>query len=714
MRKAYQAVLALAVVMAISSVIMAQSMPAKEAVPAKGKTEVPVTKVVLFSSGVGYFEHNGMVEDDAVSQLMFRSDQINDVLKSMVLMDLDKGTVTSVNYPSQDPLTRALRSFGVDVSGDPSMSDMLKQLRGAEVILTTPEKISGKILGIEAKQEQVTAGGTSTVLVKHYLNLVTDKGMQTIPMTSIQTITLKNERLAGELNRALELLIESHDTARKPVEIRFAGKGKRNVRIGYIAETPIWKTTYRLDLQGEKPLLQGWAIVENTSDQDWTGVNLALVSGRPISFIQDLYTPLYLPRPIVQPELYASLRPQMYDEGLGNKKTQLAMEQAEESADALQDRETGAPSGGMRKSREDKNMQLAKALPAAPMEERARYLGRGAAGEVNLAQSMQSVASAGKIGELFNFTIKDPVDLPRRRSAMLPIINSPVKVEKVSIYNQSVLAKNPLNGAYLTNDTGMKMLGGPVTVFDAGSYAGDARLDNLVPGDKRLISYAIDLNMTVDPSVKTAEQITAIKIVRGVLQIQKLYTYSQIYTIMNKADENRTVIIEHPFVSADRKLVEPAKFEEKTANMYRFRVAVDKGATKDFTVKEEQVGLESIAILGGAPDTLAWYIKNGKLSPKVKDALTKAVELKSALTQTQAKINELTGQLQTIKNGQDRLRQNLGAVGKDSELGKKYLSKLAKEEDDIEKLDAGITDLRAQADTQKKALDDYLMNLSVE
>jgi hypothetical protein len=665
-----------------------------------GKVEIPVNRVVLFSSGVGYFEHNGNVDGDANATLMFKADEMNDVLKSMVLMDLDKGTVNSIKFPSRDPLSHALKSFGVDVSGDPTVAELFKQLRGVEVVVMAPEKISGKVLTVETKERQVVANGVTTILKENYLNLVTEKGIQAVPMSSIANITITNQRLSEELNKALELLIDSRDMSRKQVDIQFTGKGKRRVLVGYVTETPIWKTSYRLDMSGKETILQGWAIVENTTDQDWNGVNLSLVSGRPISFVQDLYTPLYMPRPVVVPELYASLRPPMYEDAMGGKD----MDRAKEKGMA------GPRAPAARgEAKEQANAGIL-APGGAPVG--ATY-GEGYRGAVDLAQSVQSAASATKMGELFNFTIKEPVDLQRRRSAMLPIVNSPVKAEKVSIYNQAVLPKNPLNGAYLTNTTDMKLPAGPITVFDDGAYAGDARLDNFVPGDKRLISYAIDLNMLVDPSMKENTTTIGLKIVRGALEFRQLRTFTQTYAIKNKSDQKRTVIIEHPFV-AERKLVKPEKFDEKTAALYRFRTDVEKNSTQDFTVVEEQTIVQTIGILGESVDTLVYYTKTGKMSPKVAEALAKAVELKQTLAQLEVQYRDVETQLNNIKSGQSRLVENLKTVGKDSELGRKYVLKLTAEEDQIEKLDAQIIELRTKKQAAQKALEDYLKDLSIE
>ncbi|MCE5277974.1 MAG: hypothetical protein ABFD92_00985 [Planctomycetaceae bacterium] len=667
--------------------------------PAAGKAEVPVTRVVLFSSGVGYFEHNGTVQGDADIRLNFKTEQINDVLKSMLVM-ADNGFVTGVNYASRDPLVRALKSFAVDLSGDPTMGDLLKQLRGAEVVLMAPEKIVGKIITVETRKKEIIVGGQPTIITEVILNVLAGGKLKAVPMDTIQSLELTDARLQGDLNKALELLITSHDTERKPVDIRFSGKGASKVRIGYVSETPVWKVSYRLDLTPKKPLLQGWAIVENTSDQDWTDVKLSLVSGRPISFIMDLYTPLYLQRPTVVPEMYAHLRPQTYEGGI-----------APEAKVAAAPAAPRAYAARARMARE--NIAEDQAMGLQAQQAAGVYGGGGASGEMSLGQSAaNAMAAAGKIGELFNFTLEKPVTLQRRRSAMLPILNTPIEAEKVSIYNQAVMQRYPLNGVYLTNDTGLKMLGGPITVLDEGMYAGDARIDNIAPKDKRLISYAVDLNVTVDPSQTSASQITSVKIVRGTLQITRLHTYSHTYRIKSTADVKRTLIIEHPF-NAAMKLIEPAKFEEKTPSVYRFRVEVDKEATRDFVVKQEQTQSQGIALIDISLDMLAYYVRSGEVPDNVKAALSEALAMKNRLADLERNLNNLENQKRQIEAGQERLRQNIASVGKDSQLGQRYIKKLAEQEDQLETMSKQIEELRQQIEQQRKKLQDYLSNLNI-
>ena len=676
--------------------------PASPAPAPAGQTiDLPVTRAVLFSSGVGYFEHSGTVDGNATLRLMFKTSQINDVLKSMVLMDLSgHGTVDSVTYGANEPVSRALKSFGVDISANPPLHDLLNQLRGTKVTVTVPNAITGSILNVEAHTRVV---GTPPAEIKEYiLDLVTAAGIQPVPLDSISSLTFDDAHLRQELGQALALLTSARDTERKPVDIKFTGQGRREVRVGYLVETPVWKTSYRLDLSGKKPFLQGWAIVENTSDNDWSHVTLSLVSGRPISFIQDLYTPLYLPRPVVRPEYVTALQPRLYEEGIPEGQNQLQKRAAREM-DAL----PAGPAAGMGfGGGVGRRMEIAMKAAAAPAA-------------VSLADAgVTSVAYGQAAGELFRFTIANPVDLPRRRSAMLPIINQAVNAEKVSIYNSRVNARFPLNGAILTNNTDLNLPAGPVTVYDGGMYAGDAQLDNLQRGDKRLLAYAEDLDVTVDPSLSSTSHIASASLIKGILNITRLISYTQTYRIQNKATAAKTLIVEYPFYPG-RKLVEPAKYEEKTASLYRFRVPVKAESTSDFVIKEDQPTGEVVALLDRPVDNLMIYFNNQAIPQKVRDALAQAIQLKNALTDAQRELDQLTAELASINSDQARLRPNLQVVGRDSPLGKRYVEKLGQEEDRIEKLQGqngqpGLIDqARQKVHAARAALEDYLAKLNI-
>jgi hypothetical protein len=698
--------------------VAAMALPAVSA-----EVNLPVTKVTSYNSGVAYYEHNGKVSGDAQVLLKFKAAQINDILKSLVPQDLSGGGTANVSYASQEPLARALKSFSVDISANPSLGMLLDQVRGAEVALSAPDKVTGKILGVEKRKQQVLP---SNVLIdKEYLNVDSPDGIRSISLDSISAITLTDPKLNDELSKALALLVESRDSDRKSVQVNFAGTGERAVRIGYIVEAPIWKTSYRLVLgdkatkTGSAARLQGWAILENTSDFDWNNVDLTLIAGRPISFVQDLYTPLYVPRPEVKPELYASLRPQMYEEGMEAKGEALAELKPQEAMKAR------------RGVAADRARGLAAAPAAAPAQARPGVSGAMAAEHFDasmaeqaakqreaLQQGVQAVAAAGSVGELFQYHIQMPVTLPRRKSAMLPIVNQDVQARKVSIYNQSVLPKNPLNGVWLTNDTNLSLLAGPVTVFDGGAYAGDARLDNLAAGEKRLLSYAIDLEMAVDPTSQSTQKIVSARIVRGVLHITRRDEYTQVYALKNKAGEERTVVVEHPRDNY-RKLLKPAEPAEMTPSVYRFEVNVPaaapgKPAEDKFTVQEERVYQEAMEILPFDVGTVMMYVSNKEIPSKVRDALAEAAKRKNALADAQRLLDQTQEQISAQQSERSQLPPVMNALDRAGQAYKTYEKKLMAIEARLDQLRTDQAEQQDKVNELQKSLADYLNSLSVE
>ncbi|HEV3255977.1 MAG TPA: DUF4139 domain-containing protein, partial [Gemmataceae bacterium] len=284
--------------------------------------ELSIAKVVLFSSGVGYFQREGEVEGNARVHLSFPVQDINDLLKSMVLQDLDGGHISAVSYDSRDPVTKTLKSFAVDLSGNPTLTQLLDQARGekVEVVLqqsavTQQGAVNGTVIGTERQRRAVGKEGIVEVAM---LNLWCADGMHSVPLADVLRVHFQSAVMEREFKHALDVLATSHDTLKKAVSLTFTGEKKRRVKLGYVVENPIWKTSYRLVL-GKKgrPFLQGWGVVENTTDEDWSNVRMTLVSGRPVSFQMDLYQPLSVPRPVVVPELFASLQPRTYEGGLG-------------------------------------------------------------------------------------------------------------------------------------------------------------------------------------------------------------------------------------------------------------------------------------------------------------------------------------------------------------------------------------------------------------
>jgi hypothetical protein len=681
------------------------------------QAQIPVRQVVLYSSGVGYFEHFGQVKGNGTTELRFKTQQINDILKSLVLQDMDKGKIGVITYPSQDPIAKTLRSFQIDITSNPGVPQLLGQLRGAKVAITVGgETVTGTVLGVEQKPVPVGTGKDATVINTWFVNLITDGGIRSVSLDDVRALELQDAKLKEELKRALAALASARDQDKKPVNISFQGDGERRIRIGYVVETPVWKTSYRLILAekagekaapnakpGQNGSLQGWAIVENQTDNDWTDVQLSLVSGRPISFIMDLYQPLYIPRPVVQPELYASLRPQTYEGG---------MNQARELQD-FKNRGLG------RADTESEQLRRAN-QPAAKAAAASGGAFGGIAGEprdrlaaIDPQSSVSSIASAAKVGELFQYTVGN-VTLPRQTSAMIPVVTDPIEVEKLSIYNMAVLPKNPLLGARVKNTTEKHLLQGPITVLDEGAYVGDARIDDLPPGQERLVSYGVDQQVLVQAQNNSQSQtLMTGKIVKGVLHLTYKQFNSQDYIAENKGDKEKTLVIEHAKFGGAWKLTQPAKADETTDALYRFKDKVGPGKASKLTVQQELTRGEEIAILPLNTPAMLTYSRNGSIPQEVRDALTKAAGLKQAQANTDRTIREKQALIATISQEQTRIRDNMKTVAQNTEYYTRLLNKLGEQETQIEGLQKEIAGLQKKSEEERKALEDFLNGLNV-
>jgi hypothetical protein len=719
-RKWYLACLGGGALLALGSFVLLSPRPstaqpnkaaAKEG-PAFQVTQLPIGQVVLFSSGVGYFQREGSVEGKARVDLSFPVQDINDLLKSMVIRDLDGGHVSTVSYDSNAPIERTLKSFAVNLTTNPSFTQILNQARGekVEIVLqqtnaTQPGTLSGTLIGCEKQKQAV--GGKDTVEVE-LLNMWCADGMRSLKLPEVQRVRFLNPILDTEFKKALETLALSHDTQKKSVSINFVGEGKREVRVGYVVENPIWKTSYRLvlDKQTHKPFLQGWAVVENPTDEDWKDVRMALVSGRPISFQMDLYQPLYVPRPVVEMELFASLRPVAYSGGMQDEQAAFSRGPSADFGAIA-----GKPGRGKGEGKDSARRQLER---GEALQEYAKRTNRQLDDRMNLNAGVSSVASAAKLGDFFQYAIDKPVTLTRQKSALLPIINKDVEGSRVSIYNERTQAKFPLLGLRFKNTSGLHLMQGPITVFEGSNYAGDARILDLQPNEERLISYAVDLGTEINPMPSSDNgRITQVKAVKGLLHTTTKVRETKTYTIKNRNEQERTILIEHP-VRNNFTLVSTAKPQETASDFYRFQLKVAPGKTATETVTEEQVIQQTVQLTNLDDNNIRHFIGQAVTSDKVKTGLNEAMKLRWSMQKTQREIAELQRQLDTIRNDQPRLRANLKELPQSSDAFKRIVAKFNEQESQIEKYLADIKKLQGVEHEQRKTFEDYLAAFSAE
>ena len=678
---------------------------------AKAGPALPITDVALFTSGVGFFQREGEVNGNADVTLSFPVRDINDLLKSLVVRDLGKGTIRAVGYDSQAPIEHALQKYVVNLANNPSYAQIVNQTRGeqAEVSWLAADAkfastVTGKIVGIETKTE--TTKDSKTVQTE-YLNLWSEKGLQSIPLGEVTQLRYLNPLINNEVRQALEVVASGHDTDQKSVRLQFSGKGQRKVQIGYIAEHPVWKTSYRLVLDGdENPYLQGWAIVENPTNEDWNDVRVRLVSGQPVSFRMDLYQPHYVPRPEVALPGFASLQPLVYEDdmsGWGNKNGVEGKMPMKLPASKLAGKKSNAD-GYLR----DQLKSLGR------LEERQMKDLQKMSKQV-LQRTTQALAQGGKLGEQFQYVIDHKVSLPRQKSAMLPIVNEIIEGERVSIYNRNNLANNAMLGLKLKNNTKMHLMQGPITVFEQNSYAGDAIISDIQPGEERLLSYAVDLATEIKTESKDHSQHQInMSIRKGILHKTVFQRQITNYVIKNQSAKDKTIIIEHADSSPTWKLIEPKKAPEKSRSFYRFEVAVKPKENTTFPVEEERKVQETIALTNYDNNSIVLLLKNPAASAEMKKALEKAVAMKNKLAETQRKISNLEAKIAVIAKEQERQRNNMKVIPQTEPVYKKYLEKFLKQETQIDDLRKQIEDLQATVEVQRREYESYLNNLTVD
>jgi|GEM_PF-134365 len=673
-------------------------------------SDLPIKNITLYRSGVASLERRGSVNGSVRIPLRFTAEQVNDILKSLVVLDLSgKGRVAGVSYGSKEPLSRRLSAFGLDISDSPTTLTLLTRLRGQQVtLLFAQSKAVGTVMGVETRDTVYTGkDGVATNIKLPWVTLLTDSGLRHFNLADVEGIDIADKTLAADLSKALALIAAQGQDRFKTVDVSLEGEGARDIALAYIQESPVWKTSYRAVLQDKrddqkdaKPsmLLQGWAIVENTTDEDWKDVRLSLVSGRPVSFTMNLYEPLYMTRPDVPVPMIAGVMPRVFDAEMA--KPGSAPVDAAPAPSSM----PGARSRQMLKNEAGRGG----ASEAKSLAENEMSFSMSAFGSNNGGTS----ADAVETGEVFQYRLPQPVTIERQRSAMLQIVGESLPQRRVSIYSVD-RGTNPMRGVELTNSTALQLLPGPIAVFDEGVYAGDAQINHVAPGDTRLIAYAVDLDVLAAQKLKDAARVTSVKIVNGVVQVNQRVERTTTYQFTNKDNKRpRTIVIEH--AKTGEELVEPKKPTSETAENYRFEVACAAGAAAELPVKQSRVTSSTMGLLNSDLPTLMRWSQDGVASPKVVEAFKKAVELQGAFQAAEQKAAALRKTRSDIDTDQNRIRSNMGSIDRASDLYKRYVTKLTEQETRVEQLASEISSAEDSARAANVALETYLSNLSTE
>ena len=662
---------------------------------AADKGGLPIRRVILYKNGVGYFERSGRLGPKDSVRLAFKAEQMSDVLKSLTLIDHNGGKVSSVSYDAKESTDRLLSRFSFRLNPGEDIGTLLDQLKGARVRLLTAEgAVEGSVIGVRrVKVNKDQEDDQATLLLKN-------GEMKNFFLSNVRGVKLLERNLQEDLERYLEILSDTRRRDLRTLTLRAQGKSARDLVVNYLVETPVWKTSYRLILDGKSNgkntgFLQGWALVDNTSEDDWENVQLSLVAGRPISFIQDLYTPLYARRPIVGPLLGENVAPAMH-EGFLDKD-----DAAEMKSRAAQKRLRGSGFGGGIGRGKAVTVMNAPA-PAAEMMAQ------------DIAASTALSARAQQLGELFEYKIGTPVTILRNRSSMIPILQSTVEAERVSIFNRRYGLQHPRRGVRLKNSGGLTLDGGPMTVVEDGAYGGEALVETIKAGETRLVSYAVDLGCRV--GTKTGSRrgpLMKVKVQHGNLIASTKMIETQTYTIRNLDAKSRTLLVEHP-VRPGWKLATRVKPAETTPNFYRFRIVVEPKSTKKLRVTEEYPLQDTIRLTNLSADRIAVFLSGPIPDPVLRQKFEELGKLKRELAVLTRELKRREGSINEIHRDQDRVRKSLMTVrqipGQQAQM-QRYLRKLADQENRIETLQSEIEERRQRRAALQTQVDEALHSL---
>jgi hypothetical protein len=678
---------------------------------------LPVTRVILYKNGVGYFEHSGRIRGNQDVDIDFTTAQLNDVLKSLTVLDLGKGRITGVSYNSTAPLERRLGSLHLAVGENPTTVQFLDALRGARLeVRSGPANASGRLLSIDQRELPLKDDQKITV---NQLSIVTDNGeVRVFDLNPATSVRIVEKDVNEQVGKYLGLVASTRDQDVRRMAISTAGEGDRDLLVSYISEVPVWKCTYRIVVPKEgKPLLQGWAIVDNTVGEDWKNVELSLVAGAPQSFVQNLSQPFYTRRPVVPLPENAMITPQTHEATMEESEVVNGQLVAPAGVPGgIPSGQAGGVIGGIvSSSRVGVGSGSGGGIGGGVFRAGTSALHFDAAAAAQSLETTTTVAQTQELGDLFEYKLKDLVTIRKNQSAMVPILQARIDAEKVSVWNPS--QPSVLRALWIDNSSGLTLDGGSFNVLEGDAFAGEGLMDPIKPGEKRLLSYAADLGLLVDAKQKSGRQkITKVVIAHGAMTQMTEEQEEHIYTIRNRDTSARTVVIEHP-ARPGWKLADGTEPAESTASFHRFRLDADPKKTTIVSVKEYRPISTRYELTNVSDDEIAFFVSQNSINAEVEKVLRRVVGQKNSIAVFDADIAARKAQVSGIAEDQKRVRENMKALKGSAEekaLLERYARELNDQEDRVQSLQHEISDLQQKRDAAQKALTEMIEGLELE
>ena len=668
-----------------------------------GALALPVTRVVLYKGGIGYFEHVGTVTGSQQLSLQFTADQLDDVLKSLTTVDLGNGRVVGVGYESPTPVERQLQGIRLRLGTAATPLELFAALRGARLDVRTASgaTLVGRLLSAERRARFRDARSVET----EELTLITDRGdLVTVELGGGTRVRVADADLRQEVGRYLDVAGSGRERDARRMIITTAGVGSRQLFVSYISEAAVWKTSYRLVFPtgaDRSPLLQGWAIVDNTGAQDWDNVELSLMAGAPQSFVQPLSQPLFARRPTVALPTGLLPTPQRHDPMLVAGPPRAASGSLQESvtvsgATPARGGIVGGVSGGV-----EGGLQAPAPLAASAQQR---------------SLSAAPAVTAAEVGELFEYHLADRVTIRRNESALVPILQTDVVAERVTLWNPGMGAR-PLRAVWLTNSSALTLDAGSVSIVDGGAFAGEGLIGTVKAGERRLLSYASDLAVIVDMvRGNTRGRTVRVRVADGIIVKDWEEREGRIYTIRNDNREPRSVIIEH----ARRPqwtitgAVQPV---ESTTSAHRFQTMVPPNNTASLSVDEVRLGATQYTVADVTADQLMILTASGDQRAVLERVLQPVLDKRAEVSRLQADIAARRSEVASIAADQQRLRENMKALERSAgerRLLERYILQLDLQETRLAALNDELTKLGTTHENRQRQLADLIRSLTLD
>ena len=705
---------------------------------------LPVTRVSLYKNGVGFFEHTGHVSGNADVSIDFTTAQLNDVLQSLTAIDLNGGRISGAGYNSTTPLDQQLRSLPLALGQDPTAADFYAAIRGARVEVHAPgAAITGRLLSVEDRSTPATADKPAQDL--HVITVVSDAGeVRTLTLNAQTSVRLLDTSLHQDVTHYLQLLANNRSQGLRHLTISDRGAGSRELRVSYISEVPIWKSTYRIlftdktitppgassvPLHGtggtpkdiQSATLQGWAVVDNTVGEDWTNVQLSLIAGAPQSFIQPLSDPIYSRRPEIPIATEAQLTPQTFESGNEDENAESKQfDKLDTSARMFSPAKSVRPgsvgvagmhglAGGSANGVLGGVMGGSGTLPMpAPPPSPVSY-------QESVVASTEVKTTTAAFDDFFAYNISDAITIRKNESALVPILQQKIDADRVTLVSSNGnTTGQPLRALWVTNTTGLTLDRGSFSIVENGNFGGEGLLDPIHAGERRLLSYAADqaVHVSIDGD-NTTDRITLIRGSRGVVNIHRADVHELTFVIHNSAADHRSVITELP-VAGGYKLDSTPAPVETTASVYRFRSEVDAGQTVRLHVSGRHEGYTTYYLSNSDDSQLTFLLNQTNHNPQFEAALQPVIDARHRVYDAQKAVDQTNDRLKNLRSEEDRQRANITSLAAaDKSATARFVHDLNATEDQIKAAQTELAARQAALDAAKADLAGRIENFSI-